>query len=144
MKDKNIKERYNKAINAFMNNIVEKEEPTVLKIEKIEKTEKIKREYDEYNKKIVKDKINLGSMILAGTAVTILATKSLLLDTNPLELQITKDLISILVGALGTSMIPISIDNYRKDRLDSNIDVHKNLIEYEEIIEKEKVNVKRR
>lgn len=144
MKDKNIKERYNKAIDAFMNNIVEKDESTVLKIEKIETTEKIHQEYDEYKRRIILDKVELGTMILAGTALTVLATKALLQDTNSLELEVTKDLISILIGTLGVSMIPISIDNYRKDRLNRNIDANKSLKEYEEIIEKEKVNVKTR
>lgn len=141
MKDKNIKERYNKTINIFMNSIVEREESTTLKIEKIEKIEEIKKEYDEYNKKVVKDKLDFGTMILAGTALTVIATKLLLKDTNYLELE---DLFSILLGALGTSTIPISIDNYRKDRLNSNIDANKSLKEYEEIIEKEKLNVKKR
>ena len=141
MKDKNIKERYNNAINAFMNSIVEREEHTILKIEKIEQ---IENEYNEYKKKSIKHKIDLGSMILSGTALTILATKLLLKDTNSLELEVTKDLISILIGTLGVSMIPISIDNYRKDRLNINIDANKSLKEYEEIIEKEKVNVKTR
>lgn len=144
MKDKNIKERYNNAINAFINNIVEKEEPTTLKIKKIEKTEVIQKEYDKYNKKMIKDKLDLGSMILTGTALTMLLTNVLLKDANLLELEAVKDLISILFGTLGTSMIPISIDNYRKERLNSNIDANRSLKEYEEIIEKEKVNVKTR
>lgn len=138
MKDKNIKERYNKAIDAFKSRIEKKEGSTIFKIEKIE------NEYDEYNKKSIKDKVNLGLLVLAGTTVTALASSALFLDTNSFELEIAKDMFFVLGISLGASMIPISIDNYRKDRLNSNIDADKSLKEYEDVIEKEKVNVKRR
>ena len=144
MNNKNIKERYKNAINAFKTKIENKGEPTVLKIEKIE------QEYDEYSKKLKNDKINLGAMILAGTVITALATKVLFLDVDGFELELAKTMGFALGGAIGTSMILLSSDNYIKDRFNSNVEANKQLEEYEKIFEEdelkkeEKVTVKRR
>lgn len=138
MNNKNIKRRYNDAINAFKSRIQNQDKSKILKIESIE------NEYSEYNKKLKDDKINLGMMILSGTVITAAASAALFLDTDCFELELAKEMIFILGGALGAFMIPVSIENYQKDRLNSNIEANKKLKEYEEIIEKGKVNVKKR
>lgn len=138
MKDKNIKNRYNNVINSFKSKMKDNDRPTILKIERIES------EYDNYNKKAIKDKVNLGILILSGAAITIVSTVVLLNDDNFLGIDFVKDLISILGIGYGASVIPISIDDYKRSRLNSNADANKNLEEYEDTIKKEKVNVKKR
>lgn len=142
MKDKEIKERYDKIIQILKFNTRLDEKPTILKIESIE------NEFDEYNKKIIKDKVELGTSILLGLIITSFGVAIFFNDTETIHQEIVKALNVIGFTGLGLIPIPTKIHDYRKDRFLSRATANKNLEEYEKFITEvdteEKINVKKR
>ena len=142
MKDNNIKKRYLKALENLESTSDTNEKSVILEIIDIQD------EFDQYNKELIKAKIDLGIFILIELLVTSLGLVLLNYDTNSIEQNISKYIYSTMVLGLGVIPVPKIIDEYRKKKLDINASANKSLEEHEDFIlklkEKEKVNVKKR
>lgn len=143
MKNKNIKERYTSAIESLKNRIKSNEEEAViLKIESIED------DYKGYNKKDIKNKIELGVLILMGAGVLALGVATSKLEEQSIAQTVAKYIYSIGFYSIGGVSVVKSFVDYKKQKFNLNIDANENLKEYENFIdeleEKEKVNVKKR
>lgn len=142
MKDKDIKKRYLEALKNLESKFNNNEKSNILEIIDIQD------EFDQYNKKIVKAKMDFGILMLIGLIVTSFGVFSLKQDANSIEQVISKWIWSTMFFGLGIIPIPKYIDDYRKKKFHINASANKSLNEYEEFIsklkEKEKVNVKKR
>lgn len=142
MKDKQIKQRYNDALEALKSKNNSDNESIILSIEKIED------ELYVYNKKIINDKINLGIGILGGLVFVFAGLGIMKTETFDFHFNLMKYVVSLMVSGFGTFSIPALFISYKKERFDNNIDTSKKLKKHEtEILkldEKAKVNVKKR
>lgn len=143
MKEKNIKERYVNAIESLKTRIKSNEEEAViLKIESIED------DYKDYNKKDIKNKMELGILVLMGLGALALGVATATYEEQSIAQAVAKYICSIGFYSIGGVSIVKSIVDYKKQKFNLNIDANENLKEYEtfidELEEKEKVNVKKR
>lgn len=142
MKNKEIKQRYKQVINNLKINNNCYKETNILKIESIE------NEFCEYNKKIIKDKVELGTFFLLELIIASVGIMGTSINTNNFIQEIFKNFIVTILLGLGIIPMPKIIYDYKKERFNSNIEANNNLEEYEYLIStlktKDKVNVKKR